>query len=90
MTARQLRAMLALEGLGYTLGAAALALALAALAGPVLGAAVERIVWFFTFRSSLWPVLGLGAAFAVLGAAIPLAACRAARRRPVVDRLRQE
>ena len=90
MTARQLRTMLALEGLGYTLGAAALALALAALAGPVLGAAVERIVWFFTFRSSLWPVLGLGAAFAVLGTVIPLAACRAARRRPVVDRLRQE
>ena len=90
MTARQLRTMLALEGLAYTLGAAALALALAALAGPVLGAAVERIVWFFTFRSSLWPVLGLGAAFAVLGAVIPLAACRAARRRPVVDRLRQE
>ena len=90
MTARQLRAMLALEGLAYTLGAALLALALAALAGPVLGAAVEHIVWFFTFRSSLWPVAALGAAFAVLGMAIPLAACRAARSRSVVDRLRQE
>ena len=90
MTARQLRAMLALEGLAYTLGAALLALALAALAGPVLGAAVEHIVWFFTFRSSLWPVAALGAAFAVLGMAIPLAADRAARTRSVVDRLRQE
>ena len=90
MTARQLRAMLALEGLGYTLGAAALALALVALAGPALGAAAERIVWFFTFRSTLWPVAALGAAFAVLGAAIPLAVSRMASRRSVVDRLRQE
>ena len=70
--------------------AAALALALVALAGPALGAAVERIVWFFTFRSTLWPVAALGAAFAVLGAAIPLAVSRTASRRSVVDRLRQE
>lgn len=55
-----------------------------------MGAAVERIVWFFTFRSTLWPVAALGATFAVLGAAIPLAVSRTARRRSVVDRLRQE
>ena len=71
-------------------GLLALALALVALAGPALGAAVERIVWFFTFRSTLWPVAALGAAFAVLGAAIPLAVSRMASRRSVVDRLRQE
>ena len=90
MTTRQLKAMLALEGLLYTVGAALLALVLLAVTGPILGPGVERLFWFFTYRFSLWPVAAVLPVFAALGAGIPILSCRAARRYSVMDRLRQE
>ena len=90
MTDRQLKTMLAAEGLLYTLGSAALTLVLALLGGPLWGAALQRMFWFFTYRFILWPIGVALPLFAVLGVVIPLASSRAARRLSVVDRLRQE
>ena len=90
MTTRQLRWMLALEGLLYTLGAALLALALVCASAPFTGPGLNRLLWFFTYRFTLWPVAVVLPLFAVLGAAIPVAACRATQRRSVVERLRLE
>ena len=90
MTDRQLRTMLALEGVLYTVGAALLAFLLIVVTGPILGAGVERMFWFFTYRFTLWPVAAVLPVFAALGAAIPILSCRAAQRHSVVDRLRQE
>lgn len=90
MTDRQLKTMLAAEGLLYTLGSAALTLVLALAGGPLWGAALQRMFWFFTYRFILWPIGVALPLFAVLGVVIPLASSRAARRLSVVDRLRQE
>lgn len=90
MTARQLRVMLALEGLLYTIGAVLLALALIAVSGPVLGAGAEQLFWFFTYHVTLWPVAVVFPLFAALGIGIPVTACRAAQRYSVVERLRAE
>ena len=90
MTDRQLKTMLAAEGLLYTLGSAALTLVLALVGGPLWGAALQRMFWFFTYRFILWPIGVALPLFAVLGVVIPLASSRAARRLSVVDRLRQE
>ena len=90
MTGRQLRTMLAIEGLLYTAGAAALALALILASAPFLGPTLNRMIWFFTYRFTLWPVGMVLPLFAVLGVGIPTLTSRAAQRIPVVERLRQE
>ncbi len=90
MTARQLRIMLALEGLLYTLGAALLALALVVVTAPILGPGLSRLLWFFTYRFTLWPIAAVLPLFGALGILIPVLSCRAAQRYSVVERLRQE
>ena len=90
MTARQLRIMLALEGLLYTLGAALLALALVVVTAPILGPGLSRLLWFFTYRFTLWPITAVLPLFGALGILIPVLSCRAAQRYSVVERLRQE
>ena len=90
MTGRQLRAMLALEGLFYTVGAALLALVLTVVTAPVLGPALNGLIWFFTYRFTIWPIAVVLPLFGALGALIPVLSCRAAQRYSVVERLRQE
>lgn len=90
MTGRQLQTMLALEGLLYTLGAAALALVLILLTAPLFGNALSDLFWFFSYRLTLWPIAIIVPVFALLGIAIPVLNCRAVQRRPVVERLRTE
>ena len=90
MTARQLRAMLVWEGLLYALGAAGLALLLALVLGPVAFRAVEGLFWFFTYRLDLTVFLLIVPLFALLGAGIPVLTVRAAEKRTVVERLREE
>ena len=90
MTARQLRAMLALEGLLYTLGAALLALALVVVTAPFIGPGLGRLLWFFTYRFTLWPIAAVLPLLGALGILIPVLSCRAARHYSVVERLRQE
>lgn len=88
MTRRQLRFMLAAEGLLYTLSAAALTLALSLLLGPPLGNGLEHLFWFYTYRLNLLPLAAALPLFAALGILIPLASCHATARRSVVERLR--
>ena len=90
MTARQLRTMLALEGLLYTLGAAALAMALIVAAAPFLDSAFSSLLWFLTYRFTIWPIAVVLPVFAVLGIVIPVLSSRTAHRYSVVERLRQE
>ena len=90
MTGKQLRAMLVWEGLLYALGAAGLALLLALVLGPVAFRAVEGLFWFFTYRLDLTAFFLIIPLFALLGAGIPVLTGRAAARRTVVERLREE
>lgn len=90
MTARQLRTMLALEGLLYTLGAALLALVLIVVTAPFVGPALNGLIWFFTYHFTIWPIAVVLPLFGALGVLIPVLSCRAAQRFSVVERLRQE
>ena len=90
MTTRQLRTMLALEGLLYTLGAAALALVMIVAAAPFLDSAFNSLLWFLTYRFTIWPIAVVLPVFAVLGIVIPVLSSRIAQRYSVVERLRQE
>lgn len=90
MTTRQLRTMLALEGLLYTLGSALLALALILITAPVVGPGLNGMLWFFTYHFTIWPVGVILPLFALLGIMIPVMTCRATQRYSVVERLRVE
>ena len=71
-------------------GAAALALCLTLLTAPALAAGLESLFWFFTYRLTLWPIAAVLPFFVLLGTAVPAASCRAAQKRPAVERLRVE
>ena len=90
MTDRQLKGMLMLEGLLYTLGAAALALLVIALSAPFVGDAMENLFWFLTYRLTVWPVAAILPLFLLLGILIPMQSSRAAQKYSVVERLRTE
>ena len=90
MTTRQLRTMLALEGLLYTLGSALLALVLVLVTAPIVGPGLNGMFWFFTYHFTLWPIAVVLPLFAVLGIGIPVVTCRVTQRYSVVERLRVE
>lgn len=90
MTDRQLKGMLMLEGLLYTLGAAALALLVVALSAPFVGDAMENLFWFLTYRLTVWPVAAILPLFLLLGILIPMQSSRAAQKYSVIERLRTE
>lgn len=90
MTTKQLRRMLIIEGLLYTMGALLLALVLTLLMTPVMSQAVSSMFWFFSFKPTYWPILAMLPIFAIIGTALPLLSGRLMSRHSIVDRLRQE
>lgn len=90
MTTKQLRRMLMIEGLLYTMGALLLALVLTLLMAPVMSQAVTNLFWFFSFKPTYWPILAMLPIFVVIGTVLPLLSGRLMSRHSIVDRLRQE
>lgn len=90
MTAKQLKQMLIVEGLFYTLGSAFLTLVLVLALGPVVGKAVESVFWFFTYQFTLLPIVVMIPLFAMIGVVLPLASYRSVAKHTVVERLRTE
>lgn len=90
MTSRQLKTLLILEGLLYTVGSIVFSLAFILIVGPFMAQALENIIWFFSYRFTILPVLVILPFFVVLGVVIPDISCHAAQKHSVVERLRQE
>ena len=90
MTAKQLRRMLVIEGLLYTLGAVALAAVLVLAISPFAGEAVGGIFFWFSYKPTYWPLFVAAPVFAAVGVLIPLASVHRMQRNSVVDRLREE
>ncbi|WP_199558827.1 ABC transporter permease [Paenibacillus antibioticophila] len=88
MTGRQLKGMLVWEGLLYTLGAVGLSLVISVLTAPLVDPALSGMFWFFTYRFTLIPVLGIAPVFALLGICLPLLVYRITARQTLVERLR--
>lgn len=90
MTAKQLRRMLVIEGLLYTLGAVALAAVLVLAISPFAGEAVGGLFFWFSYRPTYWPLAVAAPVFDAVGVLIPLASVHRMQRNSVVDRLREE
>ena len=90
MTSKQLRGMLVIEGLLYTLGAVVIAALLTLAVSPLAGEAVSDLFFWFSYQPTYWPLLVAAPAFAAVGVLIPLASVHRMQRNSVVDRLREE
>ena len=90
MTGRQLKTMLAVEGLLYTLGSAGLSLALTLVTAPLISRSLEKLMWFLSYRFRLWPIFTVLPFFALLGIVIPVLSYCSFCRYSTVERLRQE
>ena len=88
MTGRQLKRMLAYEGVLYALGAIAISSVLSVAFEPAAGKVLEDMWWFFSFRFTLRPMAFIVPAFLLLGGALPLAVYHFAVRKSIVERLR--
>ena len=90
MTSKQLRVMLVIEGLLYTLGAVLIAAVLVLAVSPLAGDAVSGLFFWFSYKPTYWPLFVAALVFAIIGALIPMVSVRFMRRQSIVDRLRQE
>lgn len=88
MTGKQLKTMLVSEGLAYTLGAAAIAVAATLLTIP-FSSVVENIFWFCEYRFSPLPVLIVLPVLILIGFVLPLIIYRITAKKSIVERLRE-
>ncbi|CUX31399.1 ABC transporter permease [Clostridium sp. C105KSO13] len=88
MTGRQLKQMLMIEGLIYTLAAILVSLIFSLILSPLIGSMLTNMFWFFTFRQTELPILLIVPVFAILGLVIPLLTYHSAAKHTIVERLR--
>lgn len=89
MTGKQLKTMLVYEGLFYALGAGLLSLLLALILSPLMGVTMSNMLWLFTYRFTIMPILLLLPVFVLLGVLVPLIIYRFAAKATIVERLRE-
>lgn len=89
MTRKQLRSMLIFEGLYYALGTCALSLAFGTLFSLLVVKPLGSMLWFFSYRFVLWPLLIVLPFLLVIGAIIPLLSYILTDRQSIVEQLRE-
>lgn len=89
MTGRQLVKMLVNEGLWYAALTAVLTLALSLVTGGLLENTVGKMLWFFTYRFTVRPLILVLPLFAILGSVIPAVVYHFVSRQTIVERLRE-
>ena len=89
MTGRQLKQMLILEGLLYTLGSLAITLFLSIAGAPLVGSMLSNMFWFFRYRFTIVPILIIFPVFVLLGIALPLISYRLMQKQSIVERIRE-
>ena len=88
MTTAQLTRMMIYESLYYAGGACVLGLVGAVLASMILVKGAVRSIWYFTFRFTLVPAIGVCAVFIILAAIIPVVSLKAFHKDSIVEQLR--
>ena len=90
MTDKQLRTMLAMEGLTY----AGITILLSVVIGVFVSFTAIKIVshniWFFTFRFTLLPIFIISPIFIIIAIAVPYFLCNCLAKESIISRLRAE
>ncbi len=89
MTNSQLRRMLMIEGLMYTLGAGAAAVLLSVGMSALLANTIAESLWFFTYRFTLLPLVVTIPILLLIGVLLPMIVLRSVEKQSIVERLRE-
>lgn len=89
MTGKQLKKMLVLEGLYYTLSSIIVSLILAVITSPLTANVMENMFWFFEYHFMITPIFVTAPIFALLGILLPLVSYHFLARKSIVERLRE-
>ena len=89
MTGKQLKKMLVLEGLYYTLGSIILSFILAVITSPITANVLESMFWFFEYHFTIMPLFVTIPIFALLGVLLPLISYHFLAEKSIVERLRE-
>ena len=89
MTGKQLKKMLILEGLYYTLGSVIISFILAVITSPVTANVMESMFWFFDYHFTITPLFITIPIFALLGVILPLISYHFLAGKSIVERLRE-
>lgn len=88
MTGRQLRQLLAWEGVYYAAGAIIASAVTGALFSAVVVRSAAGALWFFTYRFMLWPMAAVYPLLLLLTMAIPTLLYRRIAKASIIERLR--
>ena len=89
MTGRQLRRLLAWEGVYYAIGTIVTSAAVGTVFSAVVVRAMAGGIWFFTYRFIFWPLLAVYPFLLLLTMAIPALLYRGIAKASIIERLRQ-
>lgn len=89
MTGKQMKKLLAFEGLYYAAGTGMTALLLGILTSVFVIGRVGGSIWFFSYHFIIWPLLISIPLLFLLGVLVPAAAMRGMVKESVVERLRE-
>lgn len=89
MTGKQLRRMLAWEGIYYAVGTIIVSAVIGTVFSAVAVRAIASGIWFFTYRFIFWPMLAVYPFLLLLTMIIPTLLYRGIVRDSIIERLRQ-
>ena len=89
MTGKQLKKMLVLEGLCYTVGSVVISFILAVITSPLVANVIESMFWFFEYHFIITPLFIMIPVFVLLGILLPLTSYHFLARKSIVERLRE-
>lgn len=89
MTGKQVKGMLIIEGMIYTVGSGLLALIISLVFIPAVNGAANSIFWFYSNHFSITPVLIFIPIMTLLGVLVPLMSYKGLSRASIVERIRE-
>ena len=90
MTNKQLKSMLALEGLVYACITIILSVIVSVFVSLTAIKIVSHNIWFFTFNFTLLPIVIIGPIFILISIAVPYFLCKYLAKESIIERLRAE
>jgi putative ABC transport system permease protein len=89
MTGKQVKEMLIIEGMIYTVGSGLVALILSLLFVPAVNGIANGIFWFYSDNFSITPVMLMLPVMALLGILVPLMSYKGLSKASIVERIRE-
>ncbi|MBO7639762.1 MAG: FtsX-like permease family protein, partial [Treponema sp.] len=89
MTGKQVKGMLIIEGMIFTVGSGLLALLLSLIFIPAVNGIANNIFWFYSDHFSVTPVLLIMPVMVLLGVLVPLMSYKGLSKASIVERIRE-